>query len=145
MSDEVQVDTGRIPAVKVQHDKRGDYGMEEVQRSPLSYLSTTTTAPSTKPPSLTVPPTNTGSFSMPAAKASRFQQHADVFSWVNSGMDLGSPKVPTATHLIPLHSYANVQIWVDHDADGVASQGSCSTCMLRYSPARLVQKHVFLL
>ncbi len=103
MSDEMQVDTGRIPAVKVHlHDKRGDYGMEEVERSPLSYLSTTTTAPSTKPPSLTVPPSNTGSFSMPAAKASRFQQHADVFSRVNSGMDLGSPKVCIATHLTSL-------------------------------------------
>lgn len=95
MSDDVQVETGRIPAVKVHHDNRGDYGMEEVERSALSYLSTTTTAPSTKPPSLTVPPSNLGSFSMPA-KASRFQQHDDVFSRINSGMDMGSPKVPTA-------------------------------------------------
>ena len=109
MSDEVQVDTGRIPAVKVQHDKRGDYGMEEVQRSPLSYLSTTTTAPSTKPPSLTVPPTNTGSFSMPAAKATRFQQHDDVFSRVNSGMDVGSPKVPTPTHLSSLSVFVGLK------------------------------------
>ncbi|KAL0032764.1 hypothetical protein WJX79_008758 [Trebouxia sp. C0005] len=86
-----QVETGRIPAVKVHHDNRGDYGMEEVERSALSYLSTTTTAPSTKPPRLTVPPSNLGSFSMPA-KASRFQQHDDVFSRINSGMDMGSPK-----------------------------------------------------
>ena len=39
----------------------------------------------------------TASFSMPAAKASCFQQHADVFNGLDSGMDLGSPKLPTAT------------------------------------------------
>ncbi|DBA98762.1 TPA: hypothetical protein ACH3X1_014532 [Trebouxia sp. C0004] len=77
-----QVETGRIPALKVHHDNRGDYGMDEVERSPLPYLSTTTTAPSTK----------TGSFSMPAAKARLFQQHDDAFSRINSNMDLGSPK-----------------------------------------------------
>ncbi len=75
------------------HDYRGDYGMEEVERSPLSYLSTTTTASSNKPPSLTGPPTTTGSFSMAAAKAGHFQQHEEVFNRINCGMDVGSPKV----------------------------------------------------
>ncbi|DBB15482.1 hypothetical protein WJX82_010325 [Trebouxia sp. C0006] len=93
-----QVDTGRIAAVKV-HDRRGDYGMEEVERSPLSYLSTTTTTPSVKPPSLTVPPSTTGSFSVPAAKAGCFQQHEEVFSRLNSGMELGSPKGRRAPHV----------------------------------------------
>jgi len=90
------VGTGRIAAAKVHHDYHGDYGMEEVERSPPSYLSTTTTAPSNKPPSLTVTPSTTASFSMAAAKASRFQQHEDVFSRVNSGLEVGSPKVSTA-------------------------------------------------
>ncbi len=109
------------------HDYRGDYGMEEVERSPPSYLSTTTTAPSLKPPSLMAPPSNTGSFSMAAGKACRFQQHEEVFSRINSGMDLGSSKVPPAT---PPRFVVKLQMWVDHDAGGLAGQGSCSTCML---------------
>ncbi|KAL0046339.1 hypothetical protein WJX82_009686 [Trebouxia sp. C0006] len=97
-----QVGTGRIPAVKVHmvhHDNRGDYGMEEVERSSPSYLSTTTTAPSNKPPSLTGPPSTTGNFSMAAAKAGRFQQHEEVFSRLDSGMELGSPKGRRAPHV----------------------------------------------
>ena len=90
----------------VHHDNRGDYGMEEVERSSPSYLSTTTTAPSNKPPSLTGPPSTTGNFSMAAAKAGRFQQHEEVFSRLDSGMELGSPKVPTAPpHLICLSPF----------------------------------------
>ncbi|DBB15462.1 TPA: hypothetical protein ACH3X3_003690 [Trebouxia sp. C0006] len=93
------VETGRIGAVKApHHDYRGDYGMEEVERSPPSYLSTTTTAPSLKPPSLMAPPSNTGSFSMAAGKACRFQQHEEVFSRINSGMDLGSSKGRRGPH-----------------------------------------------
>jgi len=109
------LETGSIGAVKYHHhDYRGDYGMEEVERSPLSYLSTTTTAPSIKPANLTVPPSTTASFSLPAAKATRFQQHDEVFSRVNSGMEMGSPKVHTAPppHLILLHAYANSRVWV---------------------------------
>ncbi len=106
MSADVQVETGRIPALKVHHDYRGDYGMEEVERSPPSYLSTSTTSPSIKPPSLTGPPASSASFSMAAAKAGRFQQHEEVFSHLNSGMELGSPKVshchPTSSVCLPL-------------------------------------------
>ena len=111
MSDDVQVDTGTIAAVKVHHDYRGDYGMEEVERSPLSYLSTTTTAPSNKPPRLTGPPTTTGSFSMAAAKVGHFQQHEEVFSRINSGMELGSPKVPIAT---PPHLSLSLSVVLKH-------------------------------
>ncbi len=95
----------------VHHDNRGDYGMEEVERSSPSYLSTTTTAPSNKPPSLTGPPSTTGSFSMAAAKAGRFQQHEEVFSRLDSGMELGSPKVPTAPP--PTSSVSLPFCWVE--------------------------------
>ena len=129
MCDDVQVETGRIAAVKaLHHDKRGDYGMEEVERSPFSYLSTTTTAPSTKAPSLTLPPSTTGSFIMPA-KATRLQQHDDVFSRINTGMDLGSPKVPT---LIPPHLSLCLSVGL-YDADSMPSYTDLALACLLYT------------